>query len=458
MILRNAVHRGVMVDVEMTNGIITAVMPASGGFHSGDIDADGDRVMPGLWDEHVHIRSWAQFIQRANLLAAPDADAVVEILRSHPTDGVEPIVGHGLRWALWPKQPTISALDAVSETQPVFAFSMDVHSVWVNSFAARQYGLVKEAGETGILREHDCFRLLTALGDIGDEEMDSLVEIAAMDARNKGIVGITSFEMESLTDWDRRVAKGFDTIKVNASLYADRIEEAFRRGVQTGDRLAGTVSMGYLKVITDGSINTKTAYMHEPFCGTDVTGVLNTNETELERLVRAAAEHGVIPALHAIGDRANTVVIDTFEKVGVRGRIEHAQMVRPDDVARMARLGLTASVQPAHAVDDRDVADALWCERTDYAYPMKSFLRAGVPLVFGSDAPVAPLDPWHTIRMAVDRTADDRPAWHPDEALTMDEAIACSTRSTIEVGQPADVITVDDDWKVTATLVAGRID
>ncbi|MEY4313117.1 MAG: hypothetical protein RLZZ319_626 [Actinomycetota bacterium] len=452
MILRNAVHRGVIVDIEVTKGVITAIMPANGGFHAGDIDAEGDRVLPGLWDEHVHIRSWAQYISRANLLDATDPDAVVEILRAHPTDGVEPIIGHGLRYALWPTPPTMRALDAVSDTRPVFAFSMDVHSVWVNSVAAREYGLVDAAGESGILREHDCFRLLTAMSDIDDSVMDGLIEVAARDARAKGVVGITSFEMESLTDWDRRVGNGFDIIKVNASLYPERIHEAFGRGLSTGDRIAGSVSMGYLKVITDGAINTKTAYMHDPYCGTDVTGVLNTDETELERLVREAAAHGITPALHAIGDRANTVVIDAFEKVGVRGRIEHAQMVRPEDVARMARLGLTASVQPAHAVDDRDVADVLWCERTDYAYPMKSFLRAGVPLALGSDAPVAKLDPWHTIRMAVDRTADSRPAWHPEEALTMEEALACSSRSTIEVGQPADLITVDADFAVTTVL------
>ena len=276
--------------------------------------------------------------------------------------------------------------------------------------------------------------------------------MVARDARAKGIVGITSFEMESLTDWDRRVANGFDIIQVQASLYPERIHEAYERGLRTGDSVAGVVSMGFLKLITDGSINTKTAYMHEPFCGTDLLGGLNTAEDELERLVRDAKAHNVTPALHAIGDRANTVVIDAFEKVGVSGRIEHAQMVRPDDVARMARLGLTASIQPTHAVDDRDVADVLWCGRTDYAYPMRSFLDAGVPVVFGSDAPVARLDPWHTIRMATKRTADSRPAWHPEEALMFEEALACSQRSTVEVGQPADLISLTTDGELAAVL------
>jgi predicted amidohydrolase YtcJ len=322
---------------------------------------------------------------------------------------------------------------------------MDVHSVWINSVAAREFGVVDIAGESGILREHDAFAILSRMSDIDSDEMDDLIADAFRVARSQGIVGVTSFEMESLTDWDRRIAKGIDIVKVRASLYPERIHEAFNRGLRTGDPVGGRVEMGFLKVITDGSINTRTAFMHAPYVGEDSVGVLNTSETELERLLRDATKHGVTAALHAIGDRANTVVIDTFEKVGVAGRIEHAQMVLPEDVQRMARLGLTASIQPAHAVDDRDVAEKLWGDRISYAYPMKSFLDAGVNLILGSDAPVAPLDPWHTIQMATARTADGRPAWHPEEALTRSEATKASTRSTVAVGQPADLIFLGPD-------------
>ena len=445
MMIRNAIDHGVMIDIAVPNGIITAIIPATGGFHAGDVDAEGDEVLPGLWDEHVHIRSWSQMRARADLLPADDSDAVVEILRKHPTDGSEAIVGHGLRWALWTTPPQMSALDAVSTTRPVVAFSMDVHSVWINSVAAREFDVVDIAGDSGILVEHDAFRILSRMSDIDDDVMDSLIADAFVAAKAQAIVGITSFEMESLSDWDRRIAKGIDLIKVQASLYPERIHEAFDRELRTGDSLGGSVEMGFLKVITDGSINTRTAYMHAPYEGESSTGVLNTEVTELERLLRLASDNGVTAALHAIGDRANTVVIDTFEKVGVAGRIEHAQMVLPDDVKRMALLGLTASIQPAHAVDDRDVAEKLWGDRVSYAYPMKSFLDAGVKLILGSDAPVAPLDPWHTIETATARTADGRPAWHPEEALTRSQAIKASARTTIAVGQPADLIFVGPD-------------
>ena len=452
--IRNALVDGQLVDIDTAGGVITAIVPATGGSHWGDIDAGGNRVTAGLWDEHVHIRSWSQMLDRADLLPADGPDAVVEILRNHPVKDGDPIIGHGLRYALWPNSPRIADLDAVSRTVPVFAFSMDVHSVWINTAAAEKYGFLDVLDDTGILREHDAFRALTIMADIPEDEMDALIERAACDARAKGVVGITSFEMESLDHWDRRVANGFNAIKVNASLYPEWIQEAYDRGLRTGDAIAGPVSMGYLKLITDGSINTKTAYMHEPFCGTDITGGLNTQVPELDRLVDAAKRYGVVPALHAIGDRANTVVIDAFEKAGITGRIEHAQMVRPDDVARMARLGLVASIQPAHAVDDRDVADVLWCGRTEYAYPMRSFLDAGVDVVFGSDAPVAKLDPWHTIRMATNRTSDSRPAWHPEEALSFEAALRCSQRSTVDVGQPADLIELDASNQFVRTFDA----
>lgn len=109
--------------------------------------------------------------------------------------------------------------------------------------------------------------------------------------------------------------------------------------------------------------------------------------------MRRAAAHGIEPAVHAIGDRANTVALDAFEAVRCRGRIEHAQLLSPEDLPRFARLGVTAGVQPRHATDDRDVADRHWAGRTERAFAYADLLAAGARLEFGSDAPVSPLDP-----------------------------------------------------------------
>ncbi|ERK70438.1 hypothetical protein N136_03219, partial [Leifsonia aquatica ATCC 14665] len=148
-------------------------------------------------------------------------------------------------------------------------------------------------------------------------------------------------------------------------------------------------------------------------------------------------------------------------------RIEHAQLVDPADVARFARLGVTASVQPEHAMDDRDVADRLWEGRTDRAFPLADFLRHGVRLAFGSDAPVAPLDPWIAIAAAVNRSREGREPWHPEQRIPFSAALEASVRSRIAAGEPADLAVLDLDpaaatdeelraLPVAATLLAGH--
>ena len=143
-------------------------------------------------------------------------------------------------------------------------------------------------------------------------------------------------------------------------------------------------------------------------------------------LLRRATAAGLDCAVHAIGDRANTLALDAFAATGARGRVEHAQLLGPADLARFAELGLVASVQPEHAVDDRDVADRYWAGRTHRAFAYRSLLDAGAELVLGSDAPVAPLDPWITLAAAVHRSADGRPSWHPEQEIPLDVALAAS--------------------------------
>jgi predicted amidohydrolase YtcJ len=182
--------------------------------------------------------------------------------------------------------------------------------------------------------------------------------------------------------------------------------------------------------------------------------------------MRQAAAAGIEPDVHAIGDHANTLVLDAFEAVRTGGRLEHAQLLATSDYPRFAELGVVASVQPEHAMDDRDVADHYWAGRTDRAFALRSLLDAGAELSFGSDAPVAPLDPWITMAAAVGRSRDGREPWHPEQRITNAEALAASTRSTVAVGQVADLVVTELDplavdhehlrsMPVAATLLAG---
>lgn len=158
-------------------------------------------------------------------------------------------------------------------------------------------------------------------------------------------------------------------------------------------------------------------------------------------MLRRATAAGLDVAVHAIGDRANGLVLDAFAATDATGRIEHAQLLSDHDVARFAALGVAASVQPEHAVDDRDVADRHWAGRTHRAFAYRSLLDAGAELVLGSDAPVAPLDPWITLAAAVHRSEDGRPRWHPEQEIPVAVALAASAGpdGPVAVGRRADL-------------------
>jgi hypothetical protein len=232
--------------------------------------------------------------------------------------------------------------------------------------------------------------------------------------------------------------------------------------------------MGPLKIISDGSLNTRTAWCCDPYAGPAPLGFPhgqpNQTPDELRALLRQAAGHDLEVAVHAIGDRAVGEALDAIAAAGARGTVEHVQLIRREDVRRMAELGVTASVQPAHLVDDRDATDRLWPGRGERCFAFRWMLDDGVTLVLGSDAPVAALDPWLAVAAAVHRTVDDREPWHPAQAITMREALAASTDGlgTVGAGHPADLVLLGDDplggWDgrlpapgVAATWVGGRL-
>jgi hypothetical protein len=171
-------------------------------------------------------------------------------------------------------------------------------------------------------------------------------------------------------------------------------------------------------------------------------------------------------AIHAIGDRANALVLDAFAATGARGSIEHVQLLAWSDVERFAALGVAASIQPEHLVDDRDAIDATWADRAERCYPFRTLHEAGVRLMLGSDAPVAPLEPWFAISAGVTRTRDGREPWHAEQSLPAAVALAASVRSRVAPGEPADLVVLDADplgdpaalrtMPVAGTMLAGR--
>ena len=481
MILSNARIGDRLLDLRVGRGVITEIGAGLDALPQGNREGNGERVdlegrwvSPGLWDNHVHFTQWTLTSQRVDVSAAASAvdgaALMAAALTARALTGVaaasQPLlVGGGFRDALWPDAPTRDILDGATGIVPTVLVSADLHSVWLNSAALAIYG--HAAHPTGLLTEDAAFEVQRQLGTVPDEVADAWARSAALAAARRGTVGIVDFEMTwNLEVWQRRIASGHDALRVEFAIYQQHLERAIAQGLRTGDRVDELLSVGGFKVLADGSLNTRTAYTIDPY-EDGSHGELTVPPAALVPLMRRASEAGIRPDIHAIGDRANTIVLDAFETIGRGGRIEHAQLLAESDLSRFARLGVIASVQPEHAMDDRDVAERYWPDRTARMYPLRSLLDAGATLLLGSDAPVAPLDPWVAIAAAVSRQRDGREPWHPEQRISTAEALAASTRTTIAIGQPADLVITElnpltatgDELRampVAATLLAGR--
>lgn len=432
------------------------------------IEGRGGTLLPGLIDAHVHLLQWASSRRRVSLAAATSAVQAVELLAAtRPAPG-ELAQGGNFHAALWPDQPHKSLLDHALPDQPVALFSNDLHTLWLSSAAMRLVG-VDHA--TGVFVEDECMALTAALPAPSVDVTDRWVLEATDAAAARGVTAIADYEYsDTVADWTRRVATGAPATRIHCVVAKFALDAALARGLRTGDPVADLVTVGPLKIFMDGSLNTRTAYCHDHYPGGSYTGELLEPLQTLLPVLRKAVDGGIGLALHAIGDLANRLALDAFEALGVGGRIEHAQLVAPSDLPRFGALGVVAGVQPAHAPDDRDAADLHWAGRTERAFAYRSLLSAGATLEFGSDAPVAPLDPWDAIASAITRTDDERPGWHAEQSLTLAESVAASTGGRVapSVGDVADLVLVGRDIAglpgdelrevpVLATILNGRI-
>jgi hypothetical protein len=460
------------------------------------IDLGGRCVLPGFNDAHVHFPTWAVAQHEVRLEDTRSLDEALVRVRE-ALAGVEKgcwLRGRGWRSADWSPavEPTKQALDEIAGDTPVALMARDSHSLWLNSAAlARADGNLEvpggvveldEQGEpTGVLREESCWRFRDAYVEIADEEYLEAMRAGMKLANARGVTAVHDKDgwLGALRLWQRLGGEEALTLRVWQSLPAEKAEELEAVEVRGGFG-SPMLRLGYLKVFMDGTLGSQTARM------LDGGGVEITSREEFEQIVRRAARAGFPIAVHAIGDRANRDALDAFEAtrddwlpLGLRQRIEHAQLLSPDDVNRFARIGVAASVQFSHAPSDRDVADRFWPGKTNCAYAYRSLWDAGALLANGSDAPIEELDPLAGICAGVRRTLDDRPAWHPEQRLTVEEALLATTvgpawlagderrRGKLVPGYLADLVVLDRDpfavaeeelpeVQVVATMVGGR--
>jgi predicted amidohydrolase YtcJ len=410
-----------------------------------EYDADGRWLIPGLWDHHVHLAQWTARRERLDLAGTTSPDdalaRVAERLTAHP----EPLVARGHRTGTWAEEPTVAALDRVAPDVPVVLIAGDAHHAWLNTRALEALGL---PGRVGVVAENEWYEAYTRIDAVVEPDVSPAAYRATLEeAAALGIVGVVDLERgQSAADWEARDSP----LRVRVATYADGLEAAIEAGLRTGDVLPGspgTITMGPLKIISDGSLNTRTAWCCEEYADGGGAGAPNQTTDELIGLLARARAHGLEVATHAIGDRALAEALAAYDATGAVGSIEHAQLVRRDALPLMARLGLRASVQPAHLLDDRDVTELCWPDRTGRCFAFRWMLDAGVELALGSDAPVSPLDPWLAIAAAVHRSADERPPWHPEQSLTAREALAASVdgRGSVHAGMAADLVLLEAD-------------
>ncbi|MGI4894863.1 MAG: amidohydrolase [Janthinobacterium lividum] len=461
MLLRSVRVDGMVVDVRIADGLVAEIAPALPDDGTEVVSGGGAVLLPGLHDEHVHLAQWAAARRRVDLSPARSAAAAAELLAAaaatqEVSDADDLLVGHGFRDALWSDPAHRDVLDARVPETAVVAISQDLHCTWVNSAAAQRFGISEESG---VLREGPAMELISAVRTVGEEVQDLWVLAATDAAAARGVTSVVDLEYAPLTDWVRRCAVQVPGFRVRVGVWTDFLDDVVRLGLRSGDALPGVsgtaedrVRLGPLKLVLDGSLGTRTAFCHDPYPGSTPAGahgMRRMSALDLETMLRRAADTGLDVAVHAIGDAAVTAALDGFAAVpgapGRTRRIEHAQQVGAGDLARFAALGVTASVQPRHAVDDRDLSEVHWAAGLDRAYPYAALLAAGADVVLGSDAPVAPLDPWDAIASAIHRTVDDRPAWRPEQHLSLQQALAAASggRRRVAVGDVADLVLLE---------------
>lgn len=422
-------------------------------------DLNGRHVVPGMTDAHIHWQMLTQALQNVQLYNLPSKQAALDRIaeRARLTPPGQWIGGFGWLQDDWEDRrfPTARDLDAVAPDHPVYLVSRSGHAAWVNSLALRLSGVDAstpdpDGGEiardasgapSGILLEGTAMNLVERhIPEPMVEELATQMRATQAKALSLGITGIHDFDdqecfaalqiMRERGDLGLRVVKNFNKQYLDAVL-----EIGLRRGF--GD---DWIRLGSLKIFADGAIGPRTAAMIAPYDGEpDNYGIVVTDREEMVELVSRASAAGFASTIHAIGDRAVHDVLDVYESVrreeAARGearatrrhRIEHVQLIHPDDVDRLAQLGIIASMQPIHATSDYPVADRYWGARTPYSYNPRLQLDRGVVVAFGSDSPVEPMGSLIGIHAAVTRQrADGSPGadgWNPAARLSVDEAL-----------------------------------
>jgi len=478
------------------------------------IDLKGDLVLPGLIDSHTHFLDGGFSLLRIDLRDAKSKEEFIERIRSKAEELEK---GEWILDGNWdhqqftpPELPRKEWIDEVSPHNPVFVNRYDGHMVLVNSLALQIAGITREtpfpqSGEilkdtltgepTGVLRDA---AMDLVKKHIPEPSFQQKLEAAEIALKRAAEVGLTSIhDMDSTSSFEvyqelRRADKLTSRLYVYIPITEVEIYARLKLKTPFGNDF---LKIGGLKGFVDGSLGSSTALFFEPYTDNPKKyGLLYSHmfpEGIMEKRLLLSDQSGLQVAIHAIGDKANHLILDIFEKViaqqGARDRrwrIEHAQHLLPEDMERMQKLNIIASVQPYHAIDDGRWAEKkIGKKRCQYSYAFRSLLEKEVILACGSDWQVAPLNPLTGIYAAVTRQTIDGQnpqGWIPKEKISLEEAIkgytlngayaefSEKTKGSVEKGKLADLVVLDQNifeipteeiikTKVKMTIVNGKI-
>ncbi|HET9326894.1 MAG TPA: amidohydrolase [Candidatus Eisenbacteria bacterium] len=466
--------------VALGGGKVLAVGPraeieALAGPSTRRIDARGATVTPGMTDAHLHLVAWARALREIRLEGLDRSGVVGAVAaRVQTSANSGTLIGRGWAETGWDAAPDHSALDAVAPDRPVLLHSKDFHALWVNRAAMVAAGVHRStpdppggkierrpSGEpTGVFREH-AVRLFDGLVPMPSVGQDlEAVQDAVTRLLEMGVTAVHDFEGDAEADVLRAMAKSDGPrVRVLMHLHRSALDRALseRLASRPGDE---DFAWGALKLFADGTLGSRTAHVFEPYDGSEDLGLALMPVDELKGTIGRAVRNGLSVAVHAIGDRAVHFTLDAFEDCGAAlsrlrlpPRIEHAQLVLDEDRARLARLGVVASMQPVHCTADRPLVERFWSTRVRRAYPWRTLLDDGVTLAFGSDAPVEWPSPILGIHAAVTREAADTPGdpFVPMQKISLDDALTAYTsaparlasapnRGSLAIGSIADLV------------------
>ncbi len=471
------------------------------------IDLGGRLVLPGFTDSHFHFYEWALNYDSIDF-AKVRSFGEMEVALSRKAKALgkgDWVLGQGFNESDWPenRMPDRDDLDRAAPDNPVCIWRCDLHLSVANSAALRLAGIdsrtpdpgdgviVRDAAgrPTGVLKELASNLIRDVLPALSEEKVLENMEKAMGDAHAWGLTSVHDIRLmggldgaDSLQRWQRLRRENRLRIRCRVALPGEMTDRALDLGLGTGfgDDLLG---IGHLKFFSDGGMGARTGWMTEEYLDAGF-GMPLTPVEEIERAAGKADAAGLSVMVHAIGDRANREIVEMFQRIEERGgsrcavphRIEHVQMILPEDLEKLSALkNVAVSCQPNNLSLDISMIDICAGERGKYAYSLKSILETGVPLMLSSDAPVADPNPLAGIYSAVTRRRMDRTpseGWYMEQALSVEEAVSGYTITPAEAsgcgrslgsitpGKLADIIVLDRDiFTVDPLEIAGaRVD